>query len=67
MFRCVSQCLVPFASLTSRSLSTATRHTDVAIVGAGHNGLVAALLLARQGLKVPKNGTIGSLKQAEQM
>lgn len=25
---------------------------DIAIVGAGHNGLVAALLLARQGLKV---------------
>src|SRR6266478_8361938 len=26
--------------------------TDVAIVGAGHNGLVAAILLARQGLRV---------------
>jgi phytoene dehydrogenase-like protein len=26
--------------------------TDIAIVGAGHNGLVAAVLLARQGLKV---------------
>src|SRR5437763_10181912 len=26
--------------------------TDVAIVGAGHNGLVAAILLARHGLKV---------------
>ncbi|KAF8065539.1 Pyroxd2 [Scenedesmus sp. PABB004] len=28
------------------------RTTDVAIVGGGHNGLVAAVLLARQGLKV---------------
>lgn len=27
-------------------------HTDVAIVGAGHNGLVAAALLAKQGFKV---------------
>src|SRR4051812_18380428 len=26
--------------------------SDIAIVGAGHNGLVAAVLLARQGLKV---------------
>lgn len=38
-----------------RALSTATTKTDVAIVGAGHNGLVAALLLARQGLKVSKS------------
>lgn len=26
--------------------------TDAVVVGAGHNGLVAATLLARQGLKV---------------
>ena len=39
----------------SADLSTAAQEAgqaDVAIVGAGHNGLVAATLLARQGLKV---------------
>lgn len=52
MFTCVSQSLLPLLPFARRALSTAARHTDVAIVGAGHNGLVAALLLARQGLKV---------------
>lgn len=32
--------------------NTSNKKVDVAIVGAGHNGLVAAILLARQGLKV---------------
>lgn len=36
----------------SRRLSSETIHTDVAIVGAGHNGLVAAALLSKQGYKV---------------
>lgn len=31
--------------------SSASDQTDVLIVGAGHNGLVAATLLARQGLR----------------
>lgn len=35
-----------------RAYSTATRKADAVIVGGGHNGLVAALLLARQGLQV---------------
>ncbi|HUJ25128.1 MAG TPA: FAD-dependent oxidoreductase, partial [Myxococcales bacterium] len=29
-----------------------TQQADVVVVGAGHNGLVAALMLARSGLKV---------------
>lgn len=32
--------------------SSSSRKADVVIVGAGHNGLVAALLLAKQGLQV---------------
>jgi FAD binding domain len=35
-----------------RAVSTSADTCDVAIVGAGHNGLVAATLLARQGLQV---------------
>lgn len=33
-------------------MSTATTHPDVVVVGAGHNGLVAAAFLARAGRKV---------------
>lgn len=42
------------ARVLSRGLSTAAASTgtDVAIIGGGHNALVAAVLLARQGLKV---------------
>jgi len=38
-------------ALSATNLAAKTS-TDVAIVGAGHNGLVAAILLARAGLKV---------------
>jgi len=37
---------------TAASRYHGARRCDVAIVGGGHNGLVSALLLARQGLKV---------------
>jgi ribulose 1,5-bisphosphate synthetase/thiazole synthase len=41
------------ATVSRRQLSSSSaRKADVVIVGAGHNGLVAALLLAKQGLKV---------------
>lgn len=44
---------VPGSGLPSRALhAAAAEQPDVLIVGAGHNGLVAATLLARQGLKV---------------
>ena len=42
--------------------------TDVAIVGAGHNGLVAAVFLARQGLKVTvleEKSTVGGAAKTE--
>src|SRR5438477_3097606 len=42
--------------------------TDVAIVGAGHNGLVAAILLARHGLKVTvleEKGAVGGAAKTE--
>jgi ribulose 1,5-bisphosphate synthetase/thiazole synthase len=46
-------CLIAGASRQiSRAFSSSKSDVDVAIVGAGHNGLVAALLLARQGLTV---------------
>ena len=41
---------------------------DVVIVGAGHNGLVSAILLARAGLSVvvlEANGTIGGATRTE--
>lgn len=43
---------VPPLGVQQRALSSSSEAVDVAIVGAGHNGLIAALLLARQGLKV---------------
>ncbi len=42
--------------------------TDVIIIGAGHNGLVAAILLARQGLKVTvleEKPTVGGAAKTE--
>lgn len=42
-------------SSSSRQFSSgkaSSRKADVVVVGAGHNGLVSALLLAKQGLKV---------------
>lgn len=39
-------------SLATTASSSSSSKADVVIVGAGHNGLVAAVLLAKQGLKV---------------
>lgn len=39
------------ASLAFRDLTSAPSTTNVAIVGGGHNGLIAACLLARQGVQ----------------
>jgi phytoene dehydrogenase-like protein len=42
--------------------------TDIAIIGAGHNGLVAAIMLARHGLKVDvfeEKSTIGGAAKTE--
>lgn len=53
---------LPFDRATKRNL------TDVIIVGAGHNGLVAATLLARQGLTVEvleEKGTVGGACKTE--
>ena len=46
----------------------ASERVDVAIVGAGHNGLVAALLLARAGLSVrvfEQHGVVGGAARTE--
>ncbi len=46
----------------------ADERSDVAVVGAGHNGLVAALLLARAGLRVrvlEQHGAIGGAARTE--
>lgn len=48
-------------SAAARHFSSSTRKADVVIVGAGHNGLVAALLLAKQGLKVSTVSTLPPL------
>jgi hypothetical protein len=40
------------SSAATRAFAAASNEADVLIVGAGHNGLVAATLLARQGLQV---------------
>jgi len=48
-------------SAAARHFSSSSRKADVVIVGAGHNGLVAALLLAKQGLKVSTVSTLPPL------
>jgi hypothetical protein len=45
--------LLPLFCTASQYTTSAVTTADVVVVGAGHNGLVAATLLARQGLKVP--------------
>src|SRR5438270_1904715 len=48
---------------------TLPAHADVVVVGAGHNGLVAATMLARQGLSVvvlERDAVIGGAARTEQ-
>ena len=48
---------------------TLPAHADVVVVGAGHNGLVAATMLARQGLSVvvlERDTVIGGAARTEQ-
>ncbi|MGD9086618.1 MAG: FAD-dependent oxidoreductase, partial [Desulfobacterales bacterium] len=51
-------------------METATNNTyDVVVIGAGHNGLTAAALLAKQGRKVlvlERRSTIGGLAAGEE-
>jgi len=53
---CLPQALAPapwraLASSAAAPWASATPSADAIVVGAGHNGLVAATLLGRQGLK----------------
>src|SRR5215510_5509174 len=57
-------------SITSTSMSTNKSKYDVVILGAGHNGLVAATYLARAGLSVlllEKNDYIGGATTSQRI